>query len=123
MNLGVVQRDSFEANLGSLKSDESMVIASAALKHHCSRSQKGTLPLASLLKGTYIFRKGLEASDPRDRIFALLGMSADAADLRIVPNYSKSKTQVYTEVAMALIEQTGLEVLARGRLPTAFMGP
>jgi hypothetical protein len=112
MNLGVVQRDSFEANLGSLKSDESMVIASAAIKHHCSRSQKGTLPLASLLKGTYIFRKGLEASDPRDRIFALLGMSADAADLRIVPDYSKSKTQVYTEVAMALIEQTGLEVLA-----------
>jgi hypothetical protein len=111
MKLGAVRRDSFEANLSFLKSDESMLIASAAIKLHKSRIRKGTLPLASLLKGTYIFRKGLEASDPRDRIFAFLGMSADAADLCIVPDYSKTKSQVFTEVAMALIQQMGLEVL------------
>jgi hypothetical protein len=110
-NLGAVRRDSFEAILGYLKSDDGMIIARAAIKLHNSSSRKGMQPLASLLKGEYIFRKGLEASDPRGRIFAFLGMSADAADLCIVPDYSKSKTQVFTEIAMALIKQMGLKVL------------
>jgi hypothetical protein len=103
-NLVAVRRDSFEAILGYLKSDDSMIIASAAIKLHNSSIQKGIQSLASLLKGAYIFRKGLEASDPRDRIFTFLGMSVDAADLRIVPDYSKSKTQVFTKIAMALIK-------------------
>jgi hypothetical protein len=111
MDLGVISRDSFETLLGTLHSDESMSIVRAAVARHNPRSRNSSLSLASLLKVTYIFRKGLEASDPRDHIFAFLGMSADAADLRIVPDYSKSKTQVFTEVAMVLIEQMGLEVL------------
>jgi len=74
--------------------------------------QKSSPRLVPLLAGAYISRKGLESSDPRDRIFALLGMSADAMDLGAVPDYSKSKARVFTEVAMALINQVGLGVLA-----------
>jgi hypothetical protein len=111
MDLGMIPRDSFETFLGTLHSDESMSIVRAAVARHNTRSRNSSLALASLLKVTYIFRQGLEASDPRDHIFAFLGMSVDAANLRIVPDYSKSKAQVFTEVAMALIEQVGLEVL------------
>lgn len=111
MNLGAVRRDSFESILGSLNSDESFRIARAAVNIHKSKSPRGTRTLASLLKATYIFRKGLEASDARDHIFAFIGMSSDATDLRIAPDYSKTKAQVFAEVAIALIEKIGLEVL------------
>lgn len=111
-SLGAIRRDSFEAILGSLKADESMSIASAAIKLHDIKSQKGNMKFALLLKGAYVFRKGgLEATDSRDRVFALLGMSADAADLHIASDYSKSKARVYTDVAMMLIRQIGIEVL------------
>lgn len=112
MKLGVVRRDSFETQLGSLQSDKNMMIAAATIKGHGFRARKTAPTMASLLQGTYIFGEGLEASDPRDYIFALLGMSNDAADLHIAPDYSKSKAQVYTEVAIAFIKQLGLKVLA-----------
>lgn len=110
--LGAVLRGTFEATLGSLKADESMLIATAAIKLNSFKSQKGNMKLARLLKQAFIFRKGvLEATDPRDRVFALLGISADAADLHLAPDYSKSKARVFTDVAMALIGQIGIEVL------------
>jgi hypothetical protein len=46
----------------------------------------------------------LQASDPRDFVFALLGMSADADALGIKPDYAKSIRQVYEEVAIALVK-------------------
>jgi hypothetical protein len=45
----------------------------------------------------------LQASDPRDIIFALLGLSADADALGIKPDYTKSIRQVYEEVAIAFV--------------------
>lgn len=52
------------------------------------------MKLARLLKGAYILRKGgLEATDPRDCVFALLRIIVDAADLHIAPDYSKSKAR------------------------------
>lgn len=92
--LGALPRDSFEATLGSLKADKSISIASATIKLHDFKSQKGNMKLARLLKGAYIFRKGgLEATDPRDCVFTLLRISADAADLHTAPDYSKSKAR------------------------------
>ena len=66
------------------------------------------MKLATLLKGAYILQGGLEATDPRDCVFALLRISADAADLHIAPDYSKS---VFTDIAMVLIGQIFIEVL------------
>lgn len=52
------------------------------------------MKLARLLKGAYILRKGgLEETDPRDCVSALLRISVDAADLHIAPDYSKSKAR------------------------------
>ena len=45
----------------------------------------------------------LQATDPRDLVFALLGMSADTDVLGLKPDYTKSIRQVYEEVAISLI--------------------
>ncbi|WYZ46615.1 hypothetical protein EsH8_IX_000840 [Colletotrichum jinshuiense] len=50
----------------------------------------------------------LEASDPRDKIFALLGISTnvDIDDSRTAINYEKSAPQVYADFARYIMERT-----------------
>lgn len=76
------------------------------------KSQKGDIKIVWLLKGAFIFRNDvLEATGPRDAVFTRLGISADAADLHIALDYSKSKAQAFTDVAIGLFGQIGIEVL------------
>lgn len=44
-----------------------------------------------------------EATDPRDKVYALCGLSKDLAQTVGVPNYSKSVAKVYTSVAVRMI--------------------
>jgi hypothetical protein len=46
---------------------------------------------------------GGQASDPRDYIFALLGLSRDADKLGLRPDYSQSFSSCYTQVATAFL--------------------
>jgi hypothetical protein len=55
-----------------------------------------------LMADTFTF----ESTDKRDQIFALLGLLPDSA-CNIIANYKKSKAEVYTELALNLILQTG----------------
>jgi hypothetical protein len=70
------------------------------------------MTLGELLNLTF----GFECSDPRDRIFALLGLAGRDADLQLrepcslQPGYDKSTMQVYKEAFMA-VTQTGIPVL------------
>jgi hypothetical protein len=48
----------------------------------------------------------LTASDPRDNIFGMLGLSDKFKSLLPLPDYSKSTTQVFTEVAKRHLSQT-----------------
>jgi len=59
-------------------------------------------------------RVGREATDPRDRIFALLGIAADAEALRIIPNYADTNScaVVYCNAAHALIASGHVDILA-----------
>ena len=50
--------------------------------------------------------RGLNASDPRDIIFSVLGLSKDFRSLLPVPNYRKSIAQVFTEVAKLHLSMT-----------------
>ncbi|TVY87284.1 Heterokaryon incompatibility protein 6,OR allele [Lachnellula willkommii] len=43
------------------------------------------------------------ATDPRDKVFALLGIAGDAEALGLHPDYRKSCEEVYTELALTLI--------------------
>ena len=55
--------------------------------------------LEMLLKRTMRFY----ATDPRDKVFALLGLANERDRLEIVPDYSKNLEQVYAELAVYLI--------------------
>ena len=58
------------------------------------------------------------ATDPRDKVYALCGLSNDAKRLGIIPDYSESVSteMVYTEVAIAMLSKTGkLDIFSASR--------
>lgn len=76
--------------------------------------------LYKLLRATsdYTFETGrLCASDPRDRVYALLGVSSDSDELGIVPDYSKSCSDTYKQTAAALIRVHGPTVALFSQFP------
>ena len=62
------------------------------------------------------------ATDPRDKIFALLSISDDAADLGIQPDYSKPCGAIYTDTSEAIIKAVGLKVLNYCQWPKSVTG-
>jgi hypothetical protein len=58
---------------------------------------------------------GLQASDQRDRIFALLGLSRDAREMGITANYSMSYSQVLTSLTMAMLRHGHFMILSMCR--------
>ena len=78
---------------------------------HTTSAMKQQLssPLQELLVSIY----RLGATDPRDRIFALLGLSNDAQLLGIRADYSKSYSVMCVETAWRMLRQYGLWVLSK----------
>ena len=85
-------------------------------------------PLAALLRATCVgsinlHRHGphhLASTDPRDKIFALLGLAADREELDklgVFPNYSKSCGETYTTVMLALLQQGYMSLLSFCQTP------
>jgi hypothetical protein len=53
------------------------------------------------------------ASDPRDKVFALAEMSSTEDRLFVQPNYEKSVAEIYTEVAIEIVQrQASLRILS-----------
>ena len=73
------------------------------------------LPLIHLLR----FHRRFHASDLRDKIFALLGLSSDAEKLGISANYRLDLRTVYTSVARKLLASGFAEVLSLCTMSTA----
>ena len=57
--------------------------------------------LETLLKRTMTFL----ATDPRDKVFALLGLAHESDRLAILPDYSKTAKEVFAELAVYLISK------------------
>lgn len=74
-----------------------------SLKYHLTRSYASSYG-------------NLVASDPRDRVYALLEISVDREELRITPIYMETWQNVYTKVAKALIRQGHIDILHLCRL-------
>ena len=86
--------------------------------------QANPFPLVALLRATcvesvYLLHQDgyrhLESTDPRDKIFALLGIAKDHKELEalgVLPDYRKSKKEVYTTVMAALLRQGHTTVLS-----------
>jgi hypothetical protein len=67
----------------------------------------------------------LDATDPRDKVFGLLGLAADRSELErngVVPNYALSCKEVYANTAAALIEQGHVFILSSVHFPKAQQG-
>jgi len=46
-----------------------------------------------------------QATDPRDKVFALLGLVSHALEESILPDYQKSASEVYTNMAKHLLRR------------------
>ena len=84
------------------------------LYHQHSLEQKKNRSLLDLLVTFYVNvrpRSRLRSTDPRDNIYSLLGVASDTEQLKIVPNYSKSVEEVYTDAAAKILSLGKLELL------------
>jgi hypothetical protein len=85
-----------------------------------------TLKEQLCLSFTISLAEGLRATDDRDRIYALLGISRDTEELgihsdyakKISGDYVKSTAEVFTDVARILIHQGHLDILCLCRSST-----
>jgi hypothetical protein len=81
-------------------------------RHQSKGLIKGYRPsLADLLfKFNRVFIRDvrLKATDPKDKVYALLGLASDSELLDIIPNYAQSVEEIYTE--------TATKILAKGDL-------
>ncbi|KAJ8118409.1 hypothetical protein OPT61_g621 [Boeremia exigua] len=72
------------------------------------RRSAGPFPLIYLIRVVRYF----EATDFRDKIFALLSFAADAATLNLRPDYRKSWKEIYRETTISLLRNGFWDVLS-----------
>lgn len=105
----------FSHGMGSLRDVLTFYLASAQILAHQRRiaaammqqppQQGETLPPTSSLLDVLARFRHTHATDPRDKVFALLGLTSNP--LSITPTYHDSKRQVYTKTATAIINASG----------------
>jgi hypothetical protein len=91
-------------------------------------------PLLALLRATCIGRAEnstsiklyhLEATDPRDKIYGLLGLAADRDELKefgVQPDYTQSCQGVYISATAAMLRQGHLSLLSLNQFPKSHAG-
>lgn len=83
-----------------------------------SRHQKHKDDELYMLLRRLVVELETNATVHRDRIFALLGLAADAEKLGIQPNYEESTEWILTQTARTLIEKSGrVELLCYSQFP------
>ncbi|PPJ56526.1 hypothetical protein CBER1_03905 [Cercospora berteroae] len=93
-------------NLVVMSRTRSSIHVGNSMKHMMTKPDPD-LSITSLLS-TY---RGYEATDPRDKVFALLGIASSNGGL--VPDYTKSCEAVYQDIAATLLQQSPhLDLLA-----------
>lgn len=99
---------------GATEVEYAMNFLNQRLYHQHRLEQKKNRSLLDLLVRFYVdgrWRNRLCSTDPRDKIFSLLGIASDAEKLKIVPDYSKSVEEVYTDAAAKILSLGTLELL------------
>jgi hypothetical protein len=84
---------------------------------------------ATCISGVYSHSPGksfvLEATDPRDKIYGLLGLAADRDKLKefgVLPDYTRSCQDVYISVTAAMLRQGHISVLSLAQFSKAQIG-
>jgi hypothetical protein len=82
------------------------------------RYQKQTATYhSSLMELLSLFSNSLKATDPRDRIYGILGLAPDKKELDIKVDYKKEVHEVYTEVAKTLLTHNYTDILSWCQFP------
>jgi hypothetical protein len=108
--------------LGVFRGKRMTVNALAASTLGTRRKWKRDSPtLKQLLCHAFILSstEGLDATSPRDRIYAFLGIASDATELNFPIDYKKTTTALYRDVARKLIRRDHLDILGLCRAPTS----
>lgn len=62
-----------------------------------------------------------ESTDPKDKVYGLLGLSGDAQDIGITPNYDRSPEDIFTDLLEKHVLATkSLDMICAVRFPTRF---
>ncbi|PMD46045.1 HET-domain-containing protein [Hyaloscypha variabilis F] len=64
-----------------------------------------------------LMSKSAQATNPRDKIYGLLGLAPDAPELAIEVDYGRKVDQVFTDTAKALLQHNFTDVLSWCRFP------
>ncbi|KAL2682505.1 hypothetical protein Neosp_006957 [[Neocosmospora] mangrovei] len=78
------------------------------LKVRRARSVQGPFPLMYLMR----LLRNFQATDPRDKIFALLSFARDGRELGVYPDYQASCKDVYVRTTAALVRNGFIDVLS-----------
>jgi Heterokaryon incompatibility protein (HET) len=78
---------------------ESMVLTWRSRLFYVVDDKNGPLPLMNVSENMNFYAI-LGCKDPRDRIFSLLGVSKDAEDLGIVPNYRRNPNELFVSFSV-----------------------
>jgi hypothetical protein len=116
-NLDFVHLEENGRILTALESIDTSPIDSMLLARRKYQTQTGNYgeSLYTLLKSHHTNSTKatkLEATNPRDMVYGLFGLSSDFEELKIEPDYKKSCTDVYTDVARKLIKHGHVDLLA-----------
>ncbi|KAK4459559.1 heterokaryon incompatibility protein-domain-containing protein [Cladorrhinum samala] len=79
--------------------DDSPVVGLNLVRQHVQEC--GSLPLLLALQSTQF----AQATDPRDKIYGLLGLLDDAGRANLAPNYAKDMGEVYKEATASVLRQ------------------
>lgn len=79
--------------------DDSPVVGLNLVRQHVREC--GSLPLLLALQSTQF----AQATDPRDKIYGLLGLLDDAGRAGLAPNYAKGMGEVYKEATASVLRQ------------------
>ena len=80
-------------------------------QHSLDEKKQSLLDLLVIFYVNVRPRAILRSTDPRDKIYGLLGIASDAEQLKIVPDYTKSIKEAYTEAATKILSLGKLELL------------
>lgn len=67
--------------------------------------------------------RGYQATDPRDMIFALVGLQCDSQDSALVPDYGRTTEDIYTLVTYFMIRKYGLNILCEAGISNRALSP
>ena len=84
-------------------------ISSFVYMLHTLRSQRRAPTSESELLNTLITCRHHDATDPRDKVYGILGMVSPRASARLLPDYARDLVDVYTDVVQYQLETSGYE--------------